>query len=91
MAPGQVGEFCVQRGDPVRIVRDGPVDRDRRAVVGLEVVAEVLGTAEPGDPEGLAPGRDVGDLVAEQRPDMASVTVAPVGGVVGLVTPRGYS
>src|SRR5438034_11791167 len=58
VAPGQVGEFGVQRGGPLRIVRDGPVDRDRRAVVGLEVVAEVLGAAESVDPQGLAPGRD---------------------------------
>src|SRR6266702_8493193 len=60
VAPGQVCELGVQRGGPLRIVRDGPVDRDRRAVVGLEVVAEVLGAAEPGDPEGPAAGRDAG-------------------------------
>ena len=66
MAPGQVGELGVQRGGPLRIVRDAPVDGDRRAVVGLEVVTEVLGAAEKVDPDGLAPGPDVGDLVAEQ-------------------------
>src|SRR5207248_6653985 len=59
VSPGQIGELGVQRGGPLRIVRDGPVDRDRRAVVGLEVVTEVLGTAEDVDPDGLAPGLDV--------------------------------
>src|SRR5947207_3832895 len=67
---GQVRERGVQCGGPLRIVRDGPVDRDRRAVVGLEVVAEVLGAAEPADPQGLAPDRDVGDLVTEQPSHM---------------------
>ena len=70
MAPGQVGELGVQRGGPPRIVPDAPVGDDGRAVVGLEVVTEVLGAAEKVDPDGLAPGPDVGDPVAEQFADV---------------------
>ena len=57
----------------IRIVGEGAVGRDRGSVPALEVVAEVLGAAEPVDPEGLAAGRDAGDLVAEQRPEAGAL------------------
>ena len=73
---GELLELTVQRGDLLRVVGDRPVDRDRRAVVGLEVVAELGRRRRSWSTSSVClRGRDVGDPVAEQRADV--VLVAP--------------
>ncbi|WP_407688123.1 hypothetical protein [Mycobacterium sp. HUMS_1102779] len=76
MAVTEFGQFGVQGRDPVRLVRDSPVGRDRRAVVGLEVVAEACAVGEPVHPQHAALGGEVADPVSWSRALLnGSVTV----------------
>lgn len=70
----EIGEFVIQCGDPGGVVGDVPVHRDGRTVAGLEVVAEVLRRPELIDAHGVPGCHDVGDVVAEQRPDVFLAT-----------------
>ena len=70
----EVGELGIERGGPHRVVGERAVDRDRRAVARLEVVAELGTVAEPVDHEVVAHRLEVVDAVAEQ---VAHVALGP--------------
>ena len=73
---GELDERIVEGANLVGVVGDAVVHRDRRSVVPLEVVAELLGRGEVIDADGLPSSFDVVDAVAEQFAD------------VGLVAPK---
>ena len=74
MVAGEFGECLVEFLGAAGIIGDALVDGDGRAVAGLEVVTEVCGLGEQVNPYRAAPGRDAGDPVAEQLPDVLFAT-----------------
>ena len=73
LSPSSAGERGIERGHLLCVVCDAAVDRDRRSVVGLEVVAELGAGCESVDGDRLAHRRDVVDAVAEQLPHVRLV------------------
>jgi hypothetical protein len=97
MAAGELDECLVERLGPALSNSDAPVDGDGRTVAGLEVLAEIRGLGEQVNPGGAAPGRDIGDPVAEQRADVlfaaptAAAAACPAGrGVWGFMAANSW-
>ena len=65
-APSERREIAIQCLDPIRIVGKSSIGRNRRPVVGLEVVAEFLWSSEVGDPHGSSFGVYVLDAITKQ-------------------------
>jgi len=74
VALDQFDEVAIQCGDPLRVAGDRPVDRDGRAVAGLEIVAEIGRRGEQVHRHRLSARHNIGHARAEQRADVALAT-----------------